>query len=276
MKENNTYHDGMEGLNLPESLRVTPFVTPQKYFEELSANLIGQLGLEGKIPPEEVPFSVPSDYFSQLTDRITTQTSITTITDKTASWETPTGYFENLVQHIQTRIRVEEIADRADDFTVPMGYFEQLNDSIQAKRSHENLRKAVATDGFAVPDGYFAKLSAELLAKTATREKAPVAGRTVVRRLNVQRWMQWTAAACVTTVLGLTSYNAVVDHNTVDATASHLAAVPDEEIINYLASSNTSDDMVYIMEYMYEPITEESVCSEVEDNDIEDYLNYML
>lgn len=276
MKENNTYHDGMEGLNLPESLRVTPFVTPQQYFEELSVNLIARIGLEGKIPPEEIPFSVPNDYFSQLTDRIKTQAAIAKDIDNAESWETPTGYFESLAENIQSRIYVETIADHEEDFTVPMGYFEQLSESIQARRFEENLTTTVSTDGFVAPDQYFAKLTADITAKIEKKEGIAPRETTVVRQLNVQRWVQFAAAACVATVLGLTSYNAVVERDSVSATESHLAAVPDEEIINYLASSNTSDDMLYIMEYMYEPAQEEAVCSEVKDDDIEDYLNYML
>ncbi len=278
MKENNTYHDGMEGLNLPESLRVTPFVTPDNYFEALSINLIARTSLEGKIPPEEIPFSVPNDYFSQLTDRIQSQAKITTYTDNTDAWETPTGYFENLADQIQTRIRVETIADQENDFSVPMGYFEQLSERIEARQFEDKLRTTISTDGFVAPDQYFSKLTAGITAKITQEDAAvvPTRGTTVVRKINIQSWVQYAAAACVATILGLTSYNAVVDHNAVDATQSHLAAVPDEEIINYLASSNTSDDMLYIMEYIVEPAKEEAVCSEVKDNDIEDYLNYML
>lgn len=46
MKENNTYHEGMEANNLPDSLRVNPFDVPEGYFKDLHESLISQVKLE--------------------------------------------------------------------------------------------------------------------------------------------------------------------------------------------------------------------------------------
>ncbi|TDS11034.1 hypothetical protein [Sphingobacterium paludis] len=279
MKENNTYHDGMEGLNLPESLRVNPFSVPTSYFDELSSKISAQIGLEGKVPPEIQPFFVPDDYFPNLTDNITAQVRFANPEEEADTWTTPTGYFETLQERIQSRIKVESADREKDDFNVPTGYFESLTDRVQTKIFEENLRQAVSTDGYSTPPLYFEKLTATLTANIKDTSVDLRVEDKPVRRLNPQRWIQYAAAACVAAVLGTASYNAVMDHDQVNATETHLASISEDEIINYLSSSNNSDDLVYIMEYISQPIEtieSEGVCSKIKENDIEDYLNYML
>ncbi|KGE13866.1 hypothetical protein [Sphingobacterium deserti] len=279
MKENNTYHDGMEGLNLPESLRVSPFSVPTGYFDELTSKLSAQIGLKGKVPPEIQSFSVPNNYFDELKYSITAQVALANPDEEAQSWSTPSGYFETLQDTIQSRIMIESIDHTNESFTVPTGYFDALADRIQANIFEKDLHQVAQTDGYTTPPLYFEKLTATIVAKA--KDTSPVSGNEnkPVRRLNPQRWIQYAAAACVAAVLGTASYNAVMDHGQVNATETHLASIPEDEIINYLSTSNSSDDLVYIMEYISQPvetIESEGVCSKIKENDIEDYLNYML
>lgn len=276
MKENNTYHEGMEGTNLPESLRVNPFSVPTDYFETLTSTITAQIGLEGKVPPEAQAFSVPDAYFGQLTKRITAQVALAKPDEEAQSWSTPKGYFETLQDNIQSRIKVETIVQKLESFVTPAGYFESLSERIQSKVFEDNLRSTIAVDGFSAPALYFEKLSANITAKVKATSAETVMEDKPVRRMYAQRWIQYVAAACVATVLGTASYNAVIEHDEVDVTETHLASIEEEEIVNYLTSSKGNDDLLYIMEYIYQPAESEGVCSKIKEDDIEDYLNYTL
>lgn len=306
MKENNTYHEGMEGTNLPESLRVNPFSVPTDYFETLTSTITAQIGLEGKVPPEAQAFSVPDAYFGQLTKRITAQVALAKPDEEAQSWSTPKGYFETLQDNIQSRIKVETIVQKQESFVTaaryfetlqdniqsrikveatvqkqesfvaPAGYFESLSERIQSKVFEDNLRSTIAVDGFSAPALYFEKLSANITAKVKATSAKTVVEDKPVRRMYAQRWIQYVAAACVATVIGTASYNAVIEHDEVDVTETHLASIEEEEIVNYLTSSKGNDDLLYIMEYIYQPAESEGVCSKIKEDDIEDYLNYTL
>src|SRR5690606_41944146 len=98
------------------------------------------------------------------------------------------------------------------------------------------------------------------------------------RVLSIDRWIRYAAAACVGAVLGTASYNAVLnqeEHIELNIEA-HLASIPEQDIIHDLASSRDSDDILYITEYLYQPEESEGVGSHIKEDDIEDYLNYML
>ncbi|GHE44013.1 hypothetical protein [Sphingobacterium griseoflavum] len=276
MKENNTYHEGMEGQNLPESLRVNPFSVPTGYFDGLESMLIAQASLEGKVPPEKQPFVVPEGYFAHLTELVTAQIALTNPKEEVQSWTTPKNYFDTLQDKIQSRITVESAFQEQENFIVPAGYFESLGDRIQTHIFEEDLRSKIPSDGFAIPPKYFEALRSSISASLGANASESVSAERPVRQLRAQRWIQYAAAACVATVLGTASYNAVIDHNQVDVTASHLAAIEEEEIINYLTSSKGNDDVLYIMEYIYQPAESEGVCSKIKEDDIEDYLNYTL
>ncbi len=267
MKENNTYHDGKGGFSLPESLRVNPFIVPQGYFDTLSSNIRSQIRVEKLNIRENKGFSVPEGYFEGLQHSILSEVKLTSYKDK-SSFEVPEGYFDALEDSIRSQVKLDTLRETTT-FSIPEGYFENLHERIRTKIVESEWKEKVTDSGFAVPDGYFAQLTQEISAKTIKQEATPI------RQLNLQKWIQYAAAACVATVLGIGSYNAVV--NQTEPTAeTQLASIPEEEIIHYLASSTDSDDILYIMEYLYQPQDSEGVGSQIDDEDIEDYLNYML
>ena len=280
MKENNTYHEGMDGLNLPESWRVNPFIVPDNYFDTFSSNLFSTIRFREHVDSKDAGFSVPEQYFLDLSANITSHTKLETLAKKTEAWTIPSRYFDELPKQIQSNIRIESLLDKSSALSVPEDYFDILTDRIQDKIFEDSLKKVVLTDGFNVPTAnYFDHLSTSITKTISDRsdKQDNSAKPTMIRSLNIQQWIRYAAAAFVATVLGISSYNAVVDQEQIDrSTVSHLATIPEQEIINYLASSNDSDDIVYIMEYIYQPEESEGVGSQIDDEDIEDYLKYML
>lgn len=272
MKEDNTYYDEMDGLNLPGSLRANPFVVPENYFEKLSSSVLSRRRLQRISDSEKADFSVPKAYFSQLTDHIQLRLKIEPYKHSVhTAWDVPKGYFEDLSRHIISQARIET-AGKQEEFDIPMGYFENLAERIQTKLFEEKLKEQIPADGFSIPVSHADTLAHQIIAKTVRKEEH----KTKVRKLNFKAWVQYAAAACVALVLGIVSYNVVNNGSQTNFIESHLSSIPDEEIINYLSASNNSDDILYIMEYIYQPGESEGICSQIEENDIEDYLNYTL
>lgn len=271
MKEDNTYHDGMDGLNLPESLRVSPFVVPKNYFDELSSSVLSQAHLIQFTERKNTGFTVPESYFSKLTDHIQSQLKMELYRNTAHSeWKVPKGYFEDLSTSILAQTKLETVA-KQDEFDVPAGYFENLSVRIQTKIVEDNLKKQVPTDGFTVPDKYTETLTAKILAETVEERK-----KTPVRSLIFNKWIQYVAAACIALVIGVTSYNSINREPRETFSKSQLTSIPEDEIINYLSASYESQDMLYLMECIDHPHDSEGVCIHVQENDIEDYLNYAL
>ncbi|MBD1420214.1 hypothetical protein [Sphingobacterium chuzhouense] len=277
MKEDNTYYDGMDGLNLPGSLRVNPFVVPENYFDQLSSSVLFQVRLVGLSNLEKTGFSVPESYFSQLTDNIQLHIKMEQYKEAVhEEWDTPKGYFEDLSDKILSQTRIESVV-KQEEFDVPMGYFESLSERIQTNIFEDKLKQQISADGFTVPKDYTGILKDKIVAQTTGKERQ----KTIVRRLNFNKWIQYVAAACVALVIGIASYNSINNgsiNNGAQASfsESHLSSIPDDEIINYLSALNDSHDILYIMECMNHSHDAEGICTHVKENDIEDYLNYAL
>ena len=102
MKENNTYDEGMEANNLPDSLRVNPFDVPEGYFKDLHESLISQVKLESL---------------------------------QKKNLDVPVGYFEKLQQNILSKVSEEKLKDqvKTDGFSHPDHYFSSLQNDILIK-----------------------------------------------------------------------------------------------------------------------------------------------
>lgn len=274
MKEDNTYYDGMDGLNLPGSLRVNPFVVPEHYFDKLSSSVLSQARLDRLSNAEKTGFTVPEFYFSQLTDNIQLHIKMEQHRDAThGGWDIPKGYFNDLSDKILSQTRLEAVA-KHEEFDVPMGYFENLSERIQTKIFEVKLKEQAPADGFTIPEDYPAILQDRIIAQTLGKARQ----KTIVRRLNFNKWIQYVAAACVALVIGIASYNSINNGTQASFSESHLTSIPDDEIINYLSALNDSHDILYIMECIDHDHSHDSdgICTHVKENDIEDYLNYAL
>ncbi|PRD46249.1 hypothetical protein [Sphingobacterium haloxyli] len=241
MKEDNTYYDGMDGLNLPGSLRINPFVVPESYFSQLTDN---------------IQFHIKMEQYNDVRRR---------------EWNVPSGYFESLSDKILSQTRIEAVA-KQEAFDVPAGYFENLSEHIQATVFEDKLKDRISTEGFTIPEDYAGILEEKILVQTVSKERQ----KTTVRRLNSNKWIRYVAAACVALVIGVASYNSINVETEESFSESHLSSIPDDEIIHYLSALNDSHDILYIMECIDHSHDVEGVCTHVKENDIEDYLNYAL
>jgi len=311
MKENNTYYENLGGNQLPNSLRVNPFIVPENYFEKLTerslffakldqisdtgkvglstpngffeqqeSQLLGQIKIDQYRDAEN--FSVPEHYFDQLSEQILGQVHIDGVREMEET-EVPAGYFDNLTARILDRIEEEELTLEIAEpgFTVPEGYFEEADDQIMASIYTEELKSKVQADGFEVPAGYFDQLSTAILDKVQDKKVIQLPSRneseTSVsgKKRKVYAWLSSAAAACVAAVIGVSVYNAEYNQP-MQAEKVSLNEIPEDEIINYLSNYSDASDLEYYAEYIYQPEEALNVGEGIDKEVLEDYLNYNL
>lgn len=274
MKENNTYHEGMEANNLPDSLRVNPFDVPKDYFKDLTKSLISQVKLESS--PKENP-DVPAGYFEKLQQNILSKVSEEKLKDqiKTDGFSHPDDYFYSLQHNILLKVSEDNLKSKVtqDGFEIPSLYFNEFNDQISAKIITDNLKQVVPTDGFEAPKEYFealtAKITKSIHAGLASDLPGEVPIRSIKRRIP---WNKYAVAASLVAILGIGSYFGIQNSSQEQKNLTH---VSDQEIINYLAQTGNSDDLLYVAKY----IDDEDIIGtngKIKDEDIEDYLKYTL
>lgn len=85
------------------------------------------------------PFTVPSNYFEELNERINQSVFISSLEKKEHNgFNTPTSYFETLENQIKSRISLEQFKDGDQEgFAVPSGYFEKLQQNITAQTTEK-------------------------------------------------------------------------------------------------------------------------------------------
>jgi hypothetical protein len=276
MKENNTYHQHSEGDNLPEYLRVNPFIVPEGYFDHLESKILLHLNPIHNLAIQKETFQVPEGYFDDLQSRILATAKLEQLTPSIpeGSFTVPNQYFETLQDRISSRIAEEKLREEVntDGFQVATGYMDELTQSIMANISLEQMTGGVTKDGFAVPADYFDKLSIDLKRAIAPEEKT-----TPVRRLNNSNWVRYVAAACIVAVLGIgTFFGLRQPTDSTMASEATLSNISDDEIMNYLAATSNGDDMVYFTKYIYQPDDAEGVGKQIDKEDLEEYLNYTL
>lgn len=169
MKENGTYHDGLEPTNLPASLRENPFGLPENYFNDLESKIITQVKLiECK---DESIFEVPEGYFDNLSDAIMCKITEDNLKNQIASdgFEIPAQYTSELTSTIFNRISEDKLKETiaSDGFTIPANYDQSLENSIFARIAEQKLKETISTDGFSVAAGYEETLESAIFARIA-------------------------------------------------------------------------------------------------------------
>lgn len=183
----------------------------------------------------EIPFTVPSDYFTNLSD------------------------------NLKGRILAESLRFKdEDEFITPPDYFDQLSTRIQNRISLETIKGLAPTDGFSVPDGYFSTLPDRINSKLERAEPIKSAG---VRNL-FSSWISYSAAACITLMIGSVIYLNSSSYKF----SRQLSEVPDQEIINYLQVHSTASDTPYIIENLTTDEFEQ-VNPDVSSEELEQYIN---
>jgi hypothetical protein len=194
------------------------------------------------------PFTVPSGYFDELEQRITSCIHLEELKFGDEGFTVPENYFDELSTNIQSRIAVEEMAGAEDGFAVPEGYFENLTGQISAKIQVE---EALQKEGnFNVPEGYFESLNQKILAKTINADQAKKdkeIRRGVVRKLFATTAFKYAAAACFAVVIGAT---VLLDQST-DPLSAHnnsflhkqISTLPVSDIKSYLQDDVDAGDV---------------------------------
>lgn len=287
MKENNTYHEHAEDPKLPKSSYVNPFVVPDNYFEESARQITSRIQIEKQVNNTEQPFSVPKGYFEQLQKNILAQIKITTLSTDTVDFKIPEGYFEQLSSGIKNKIAEEALKAKVTKtgFSVPEDYFEQAASQIKDTVSLDKIKQSTE-GGFTLEENYFDKLTAKINERvaqeiTSTTISTSSPEETPIRRIGVNRWIKYASAACIMAILSLGIYfgldsDAVKDHYM--ASEVKLDDIPDEELMDYLAMNSNSDDLLHFVEYIYQHDLDQDneFSADLEDQDLEDYINYML
>jgi len=174
----------------------------------------------------------------------------------------PSGYFDSLTDVVNTRILIETARfESAEAFEIPDNYFEKLSLRIEEKIAIENIQSLVPSQGFSIPEAYFTDLSERIQTKIAEQ-------RPVIKKNIFKSWISYSAAACITLVLG----TAVYFNSTGYTIGRDLSEVPDQEIINYLQIHSNVNDNQYIIENLSEDGLQQ-VSSDVSLQDIEHYIN---
>ncbi|WP_293881932.1 hypothetical protein [Sphingobacterium sp. UBA1498] len=289
MKENGTYHDGLEPNNLPASLRKNPFDLPENYFNDLESKIITQVKLvESKDTVFEVPegyfdnlydvivckiaednlksqvivdgFEIPENYSSELSGSILSQISEDALKEKVSSdgFTMPHDYNHVLENSIFSRIAEHELKDTVltDGFLTPVDHEKTLELTILSRIAEEKLKETVDTTNFDVPQHYFENLSDRIINAVQEVEKDV----TPIHRIGrPKKWYaRYAVAASFAAMLSMGGYwgyqylqqNVVAaDGITEEQLSQHLSEIPKQEIINYLAASASGDDMIYMSQY---------------------------
>lgn len=286
MKENNTYHEHMEGPKFPKSLCVNSFSVPENYFKESARHIMAQVYIEAQASGTEESFVVPQGYFDQLQNSILAQTRIDTLSSENTEFAVPDHYFGQLSETIKNKIAEENLKAVAKDpgFAAPEGYFEQAVIQLQRTLALDPVVGSTS-GGFTVKEDYFDQLTANITERISTDsvvDHASVAKETPVRRIGVNRWIKYASAACVAVILSLGVYFGL-NSDTIPTTTDLYAFdevtfgnISDDELMDYLAMNGDSYDLFYFAEYMDGWELEDGISIDVEDEDLEDYINYML
>ena len=318
MTDKNTYNDDLVGCNLPDSLRVNPFVVPQNFFKQQQEAIFNQVCVDLIFTLASAnQATVPEGYFENLTSNIQARIAEENLKEKVkeSGYVIPDHYFDELEHEIQSRISEEHINELVPTktFDIPAGYFDDLSSSITAKIAEVNLKDKASTDGFVIPTeyfssmeqniataifidqlsekikdtgfstpaGYFSDFESRVLNKMKQNEdvdSTPVIQ--IPRRTN---WIRYAAAILL--FAGIGSY-ALINHNESTSNSTELFAnaesenldnVSDEEILNYLAQVSDDTELIQLTQFADEQFNEAiNLDSQVENEDIEEYLNYLL
>lgn len=223
-------------------------------------------GLPGALPEElrVNPYTVPDGYFDALHRR--TLSRCRDLDAAPAPFGVPDGYFDGLEDRIRAAVTAQRLKEQVSEsgFAVPEGYFRQSEDHLLAEL---RLREMVTDSGFTVPTGYFDALHRRLTKRTGTETVT-----TPIRTLRRTRWVAYAAAACLAVVLAIAG---LLKRNEDVRPAHTLAAVSDQEILQYLELYGTTDDLIYISAQLDE-LDERPIGEDLSEADIEAYLEHTL
>ncbi|WP_164108796.1 MULTISPECIES: hypothetical protein [Sphingobacterium] len=260
MKEKDTHNEPIGRNKLPDSLRVTPFSTPENFFGVQQQSIVAQLTIEKcKLNADSTTYPVPDHYFDQLEEQILSKVSESKLKNQTATL----------------------------DYQVPDGYFETLEHSIQSRLAENKLQDAVSDTGFNVPQDYFESLTDTIKKATKQLDNENPENTTIISFSERKKWFSYASTAAVVFLIGIGSYFAVQKDATAPAITEpdlqansakvNLHDVSNEEILDYLAQVSEGEDLIHLTKFVEnETSSQNKIDKRIDDEDIKEYLNYML
>lgn len=147
-----------------------PFMVPSGYFNELAQHITSRIRLE-ELKISSTGFAVPENYFEQLSSNIQSRVNIeSALGTGNTGFTTPPNFFEEQAGNIQSRITIEQyVNNEAESFSIPENYFEELGTNIQSRIAVEELLNN-QDEGFTIPEGYFDELGNNIQSRIAVEE----------------------------------------------------------------------------------------------------------
>ena len=271
-------------VNVSEPENATEQNVPEGYFESLSNNIFAKIAereLKEKISDDG--FTVPNQYFEELSlniDSTISENNLKSIVP-TLDFNVPDDYFSNTEDQIFSKLAENKLREHIgleSGFAVPENYFDQAQSAIESKIIIKKWPSQLGVNHFSVPVGYFEKLTDKILEKTSNSTKQETSIITLPRRMD---WRKYSAAAAIALIIGTTSYlglqNTDFNSNQISKSDVNFEHLSDEDIISYLAQVSEGEDLIHLVEYVSDANDEAiQLNSEIESDEIEEYLNYML
>ena len=135
----------------------------------------------------------------------------------------PAGYFENLPEQVMQRIRTQE-ADPVQE------ELEALSPLLATARRQQPL---------SAPEGYFNDLATRILAGVSQAQEAPAR---IVPIRSRRRYLSWAVAASLLVLIGVSSLFLLRRNTGAGNLDSQLAALSDQEIVEYLQTHSDAFD----------------------------------
>lgn len=260
-------------------------------FENINIlNELKELNAETLIHTEKTNvFFVPDDYFTNLSNNITTQIWLNSV-PRLNPFYLPVNYFENLPEIILDKLAIKnQLGSDKQVYEVPDGYFNNLASNIfnKIKAANNNvqqeleelaplLSKLPKTNVYSVPAEYF-----ENLVPQTESQKQPVKVVSIGKK--TRRWIAYTAAACIAALMfggGYYYFNenrastggkpSVNVNQYADIKVDQaISQLPDDAIDSYLKDDNSD---IYIPQDDSQDVNIKMLLDNMSDEEINNYL----
>ena len=190
--------------------------------------------------------------------------------EKANPFTVPEGYFAEMEEQLRRRVGINAFDNSENLFTVPAGYFEELEDKIISAVKLESIKN----DGeeiFTVPEKYFDSLEERI--KSRIQPEIINSEKQQIRRI-FSTWPVYAAAACITAIISFGLYfNLKSNNNTIE---NEIAALPTDEIIDYLQLYSDAGDVAVILENIEDESALSQISPDISEQEIEQYLKLNL
>lgn len=156
----------------------------------------------------------------------------------------PEDYFHNLTNEIIQRKNIIESTEKA--LLIPPNYPAELTDDILLRIKEEQLKSIVNHDGFTVPTQYFEQLQTTILSKTARKDS-----KIIPIQKSRRSWLRYASAASIALATSLFAFFQLSEKqgtSEVVQVEDIIDEVPAEDIISYLAFYSETGDYIILSE----------------------------